>query len=74
MGGKKGKETLITETLTQKKGEADTSGNQRNVSQLEDTSIHSARSAVFLLKAMGEVDGMGVGRGESLRNKNEIEG
>lgn len=33
-GGGKRKETLITETLTHKKGEADTSGNQRNVSQL----------------------------------------
>ena len=53
---KKGKETLITETLTHKKGEADTSGNQRNVSQLGDTSIHPALSAVFLLKAMSELD------------------
>ncbi len=55
-GGDKGKETLITETLTHKKGEADTSGNQRNVIQLGDTSIHPALSAVFLLKATGELD------------------
>lgn len=54
--GEKGKETLITETLTHKKGEADTSGNQRNVVQLWDTSMHSALFAVFLLKAQGELD------------------
>lgn len=46
-----GKETLITETLTHKREEADTSGNQRNASQLEDTSIHPALWAVFLLSA-----------------------
>ena len=50
------KETLITETLTHKAKEADTSGNQRNVSQLGDTSIHPTLSAAFLLKAMGELD------------------
>lgn len=74
-GGEKGKETLITETLTHKKGEADTSGNQRNVIQLWDTSIHPALSAAFLLKAMAELDwGGGVGKRKSLRNKNQIEG
>ena len=55
-GEEKGKETLITETLTHKKGEADTSGNQRNVIQLGDASIHPALSAAFLLKAMRELD------------------
>ena len=50
------KKTLITETLTHKAGDADTSGNQRNVSQLWDTSIHPALSAALLLKAMGEMD------------------
>ena len=75
-GGGKGKETLITETLTHKKGEADTSGNQRNAIQLGDTSIHPALSAAFLLKATGELDwgGGGVGKRKSLRNKNQIEG
>lgn len=63
----KGKETLITETLTHKKGEADTSGNQRNVSQLGDTSIHPALSAVFLLKAMSELDWGGGWRGVGKR-------
>lgn len=53
------RESLITETLTHKEGEADTSGNQRNVSQLGDTSIRPAFSAVFLLKAMGEFDSGG---------------
>lgn len=38
-GGKGGKETLITETLTHKKGEAETRGNQRNALQLVDPSI-----------------------------------
>jgi len=43
--GEKGKETLITETLThKKKREADTSGNQRNAIQLGDTSIHPSSS------------------------------
>ena len=60
-GGGKGKETLITETLTHKKGEADTSGNQRNAIQLGDTSIHPALSAAFLLKATGELDWGGGG-------------
>lgn len=72
--GEKGKETLITETLTHKKGEADTSGNQRNVSQLGDTSFHPALSAVFLLKATGELDEDGGWQKTSLRNKNQIEG
>lgn len=74
--GEKGKETLITETLTHKKGEADTSGNQRNAIQLGDTSIHPALSAAFLLKATGELvwGGGGVGKRKSLRNKNQIEG
>lgn len=51
---KKGKETLITETLTHKKAEADTSENQRNVSQLGDASFHPAL-LYFYLK-MGELD------------------
>lgn len=58
-----GIETLITETLTHKEEEADTSGNQRNASQLGDTSIHPALSAVFLLKATGESDWDGGGGG-----------
>lgn len=72
-GGKKKKDSLITETLTQKKGEADTSGNQRNASQLGDTSIHPALSAVFLLKLRVSWEGGGRGR-KNLRNKNQIEG
>lgn len=59
-GRGKRKETLITETLTHKKGVADTSGNQRNVSQLgKHTSIHPAISAAFLLKATSESGGFG---------------
>lgn len=73
--GGKGKETLITETLTHKKGEADTSGNQRNVIQLGDPSIHPALSAVFLLKAMGELDWSGgLVNEKASETKNQIEG
>lgn len=61
---------LITETLTHKVEEADTSGNQRNVSHLGDTSILPALFAAFLLKAMAELNcGAGVRERKSLSNK-----
>lgn len=61
----RGRGTLITETLTHKKGEADTSGNQRNAIQLGDTSIHPALSTAFLLKVTRESGG-GLVREKSL--------
>ena len=65
--GEKGKETLITETLTHKKGEADTSGNQRNVSQPGDTSIHPAFCCISTYVHTAEQDwGGGAGQRKCL--------